>query len=85
VIVNCQGQEELGIKIPVLYIPYPPVNRDKFSLTEWFLGKAGQGVMETGQLSCQKGFFPPTPIFSFFSLAPSQFPWQFAPYICYIK
>lgn len=52
-----QGKEVWGTEFSALYTPHPPVNRDKFNLTEWFLVKAVLGAMETRQLSCQKGFF----------------------------
>lgn len=69
-----QEQEELELsESPALYTPHPPVNRDKFSLTKWFLGKAELGAMETRQLSCQRAFLFPG-VLLLFLLCPRQYP-----------
>lgn len=44
--LHCKGRKSQSWK------PRPPVNRDRFSLIKWFLGKAALGAMETRQLSC---------------------------------
>lgn len=69
----CKGRKSQSWKPSLLILPHPPVNRDEFSLTKWFLGKAWLGAMETRQLNCKRTFLFPEYSY-FFLLCPQSVP-----------